>query len=148
MKRINFHCLAVICLLTFATTTLAQQSSEEDPGVDIALVTKQSANLRADSSLSSRVVKQLARNDVLVLVDREAVNGWYNVLDVSSSLEGWIHESVVSITYTRKSSALPVFREEPTGTDENPVLEISNNTERTLSLRIGGERYSIPPNSV
>jgi uncharacterized protein YgiM (DUF1202 family) len=150
-KRINLYSALLLTLfLCLAAAPARAQTSQEDndPGVDVAIVTAQTANMRADASTSSRVLRQLQQNAVLVILDRTPVNGWYNVLDIKSSDEGWINQNLVYVRFTRKRATLPNFSEERMGTSEPPLIEITNDTSETLSLRIGAERYSIPPNTV
>lgn len=58
------------------------------------------------------------------------------------------NQSLIYIRLTRKRASVPNFQEERTGSYEPPLIEISNETDRTLSLCIGNDRYSISPNSV
>jgi Bacterial SH3 domain len=150
LKRANVYMAMTLILLLSLTASATQataQESDNDPGVDLAVVTAQTANLRLSPNSTSKVVRRLSKADILVVIDRTPVNGWYNVLDVSSNDEGWISQSLIYIRWTRKEGSVPRFEEQRTGGDESPRIDITNETDKTLSLRIGGNRYSVAPHS-
>ena len=120
--------------------------STEDPGVDVGIIIATRTDLREGPSATSGVLRQLQSNEVVALVSRTPTGPWYNVIHVSSSTEGWINGNNIRIKYTDRKKEGPVFRERETGTTENPRLEITNDSERTLYLKIGDEdRIVISP---
>ena len=75
-----------------------------DPGVDVAIVKVNLANLRKGPSTSNGILFEVKRGTRLVLVDRSPEGPWYNVIDVESGLEGWINGNGITLLYTRKKS--------------------------------------------
>ena len=66
-------------------------------GNDIAIVTVNVANLRSDPSLTSDVVIQPEKNDLLALVGEYQTGPWYEVVHVRSGKTGWIHNDVIRL---------------------------------------------------
>lgn len=120
---------------------------KEDPGIDLAVVIASKANLRERADISSEVVQELERGNLLALIDRTPINSWYNVIHVRSGKEGWIKQNLVDVKYTQKPRPAPIFEERRVASDRNPELIIENGTDRILSLRLGEKLLTIAPNS-
>ena len=123
------------------------QSRREDPGVDTATIITEMANIRSEPSDSSEVLLKARKNDLMVLVDRTSVGPWYNVIDVGSSKEGWIHGSVIKIIYTKRKASGSVFEARRLETNVDPTIEITNDSYKDLNLRVGRSLYTISANS-
>ena len=132
---------------------LSSQSSpaqlpDEDLGIDVGVVIAERANLRELPSPTSPVLRELKRGELVALVRRVPVGPWYNVIHVQSGVEGWINGNTIRVRYTEKRKPGPVFQERETGTDENPQIEITNDSEKTLYLKVGNDdRIVIAPHS-
>ena len=141
--------LLALIIFTLTPTGFAQErreTTEEDPGVDVAVVIVTKANLREGPGTSSRVIKEVNRGEVLALVSRTSVGPWYNVIHIKSSTEGWINGNTIRIKYTERRKAGPVFQEKETGTSEEPLIEVTNDTDRILYLKVGEDnRIVISP---
>jgi hypothetical protein len=122
-------------------------SGEEDQGVDLALVTATKANLRTGPGASNAVLMEVEQGENLVLIDRQPEGSWYNVIHVGSGSEGWIHASVIKLFYTSKKGSTPVFRAEQIDSYSAPVVEVHNQSNKVLNLRVGSAIYNIPANS-
>lgn len=123
------------------------QSSNNDVGVDIAVLIVQKANLREQPDISSEVVREVGKNNLLVLLDRNPNGVWYKVLDVQSSDEGWIHGNNIEIQYTTKPKKSLSLQEYKTNSNENPYVVISNDSYKTLTLTVGDQKIVIPANN-
>jgi len=120
----------------------------KDVGVDVAVVTATEANLRQGPSTADPILVKLKQGSVLALVDRQKVGGsWFNVIHVESSKEGWINSGLVKVSYTQKRQDTQLFREERAETEDNPKVVVGNDSSRTIYLKVGEERYSLPPSS-
>lgn len=120
---------------------------KEDPGVDLAVVIVLKANLRDGPSTSNAIVMEIEQDDVLVLVDRVPVGPWYNVVHVESSNEGWINGNAIEVKYTQKRQTGPLLEERSTGGNQNPFIEVTNDSDKILYLKIGDSRYTINPHA-
>ena len=85
---------------------------------------------------------------MLALVSRTPVGPWYNVIHIQSSIEGWINGNTIRIKYTEKRKAGPVFQERETGTSQYPSIEVTNDSDRVLYLKVGDDdRIVISPHA-
>lgn len=128
-------------------SAIALDPAQKDSGVDIAIVTATMANIRDEASELSAVVLRVNRDSVLALVDTTPVGPWYNIIDVKSGKEGWVHGSVIRIVYTRNRTASPVFNAERVSPSANPSVEISNESDEDINLKVGRNLYTIPTHS-
>lgn len=112
--------IIIVCLLSLIIPTLSargyqpdlKEASQEDPGVDVALVIATRANLREGPSATSAIIRELKRGEVLALTSRVPVGPWYNVIHIQSSTEGWINGNTIKVKYTEKRKAGPVVQEQ------------------------------------
>jgi hypothetical protein len=115
------------------------QLPNEDLGVDIGVVISDRANLREGPSTTNPAIRELQRGELFVLLSRVPLGPWYRVIHVKSGLEGWINGNTIRVRYTEKPKPPPVFQERETGSYENPDIEITNDSHKTLYLRVGDD---------
>jgi hypothetical protein len=118
----------------------------EDLGIDVAIVSAEKADL-IEQFDSANSILQLEKDSLLALIGRTPKNNFYNVVDINTSIEGWIDKRFVSIKLTHKPNSTPVFEEEKVDANVDPTLVITNQTNKILSLRLGGNLYTIPANA-
>lgn len=143
--------IAIACLLGLMIPTVSARgyrpdrigSSQEDPGVDLAVVIATRANLRERPGTTSAVIKELKQGEVLALISRTPVGPWYNVIHVRSSTEGWINGNTIRVKYTEKRKAGPVFQERETGTSQDPSIKVTNDSNVTLYLKVGDDDRTV-----
>lgn len=124
------------------------QLQDEDPGIDLGVVIAERANLREGPSTTSPIMRELQRGEIVALINRTPVGPWYDVIHVESGVEGWINGNTIRVRYTQKRKAGPVFQERATGTYENPEIRITNDSAKTLYLKVGSDdRIVIAPHS-
>jgi TPR repeat protein len=118
-----------------ATVTSKQRET------DIAIVIT-SARLRA--SPDGQIMASIAPGTELALLAREAINGWYEVIDVESGALGWVHQSVIRLELAA-SPALPakIFQAQATGVDAPPAVYVENKSNQTIWLRVSDQKYTI-----
>lgn len=117
----------------------------EDLGVDYAVVTAIRANLRDDANANSAAIRELPQGDVVVLLSRDPVGPWHHVIHVKSNQEGWIHSSTITVRYTRNRKPSFTIPGSSTGSSKNPTLEVKNDSDKTMTLKLGDTRYVFPP---
>jgi len=108
-------------------------------------VTVSYANLRDAPSITSKPLLKLAKGDILVILGSALSDTWYNVIHVESGKEGWIHSSTVEVNYTQNRKPLFQIPRTATGSNKNPALEVTNDTNRILTLKIEDTRYTFAP---
>jgi len=125
-----------------------ESSSGEDVGIDTAVVIAIRANLRERPSPSSAIVREVERGDMLALVNRNPVGPWYRVIHIRSSNEGWINGNTIRLRYTDKPKGGPVFEERSAGTNEDPSIQVTNDSGSILYLKVGDDdRIAISPHA-
>lgn len=85
---------------------------------------------------SPKVVRHISSNDVLVLVNRVASDGWFDVVDVKSGSEGWVKQREVKISLTQHPGQGPQMIEENVGSDVLPKVSVENSTGKVMNLKI------------
>lgn len=124
-----------------------KQNTPERPdiGVDYAVVTATRANLREDADVNSSAIIEIPKGDLVVLLDRSPVASWYNVIHVKSNQEGWIHSSTILTYYTKNRKPSLTISGRSTGSYKNPTLEVKNDSDKTMTLKLGETRYVFSP---
>jgi hypothetical protein len=115
----------------------------EDAGVDIAISVRGQIPLMDRPNADALRILTISERDILALLNREATDGWLNVIHVRSGKEGWVNRDDVHITLTKHPSPPPVFSEENVGTDADPEVNVLNKTNRELTLKIGETHYTV-----
>lgn len=136
---------AVSLVLAVCTVCASGTVQSKDPGVDVGIIITDSANLREEPYRTAAIVRKIARDDFVVLLSREHLNGWYNVIHVDSGDEGWLHGNSIKVSYTTNPRRESPFSAERTDSYSDPTVYVSNESNKTLSLTIGSSKYTIGP---
>ncbi len=140
-------------------------SGEQDHGYDIAVVQYDKALLREEPKyIFSRANKCfspynplvetpcegdfLSRGDQLVVLDRTSSGDWLDVINTETSKEGWVYRGHVTLyyTYSPKTSSDAIIQERTAGYGD-PEITIVNQTDQTLTLKLGRSSFSVSGNS-
>jgi uncharacterized protein YgiM (DUF1202 family) len=119
---------------------------QNDLSVDLAVVAVETLDLREKPNEYSTLIKTLETGDLLVLVDREKTNDWYNVIDVKSGKDGWVTASDVDVRFTQTIKPLTKLEESTSYSTSQPEIKIINDSNVTLYLNFGGAHYTISAN--
>lgn len=125
------------------TKRVAQES--DDLGVDYAIITASRANLREDADVSATTIREIPQGDLVVLLNRNPVGLWFNVIHVKSSQEGWIHSSTITVKYTKNRKPNLTIEGTNTHSSRNPTLEVKNDSNVTMTLKLGESQYVFSP---
>jgi hypothetical protein len=100
----------------------------------LGTITKQ-VNFRAGSSTDDNIISSLKPQTQIFIISLDTENDHYNVIDIKSDNEGYVHKSFIKVGKLVNRSAESVFS--PTGQSSsfNPELKIFNNTSKTLTLK-------------
>jgi uncharacterized protein YgiM (DUF1202 family) len=118
----------------------------EDLGVDYAIITATRANLREYADVKSSALIEIPKGDLVVLLNQTPVGPWYNVIHVKSNQEGWIHNSTVITNFTSNRKPNFTIPGRNTGSYKDPTVEVKNDSDRTMTLKLGETRYTLSPN--
>ena len=120
--------------------------SDKDDGYDIGYVTLDGVYLREMPNKTSSVVKTLHAGDLVVLLARSKSYNWLNVFDVDSGKEGWVYLSHLRVYLTSApKSSVPSFQASRVDSEHEPIITVRNDSDRTMTLRIGDQTYTIEP---
>lgn len=120
-------------------------SEQEDLGVDYAIITATRANLREKADANSSAIIEIPKGDLVVLLDRTPTGPWYNVVHVNTNQEGWIHNSTIITSFTKNRKPNLTIPGHNTGSYKNPTVEVKNDSDKTMTLKLGATRHIFSP---
>ncbi len=102
-------------------------------------------NFRQGSSSSSNIISSLKTQTQIFIISLETDNDYYNIIDINTDKEGYVHKSYVKVGKIVNKSNESVFS--PTGQSSNYESEVKifNNTRKTLTLKMNTELYYFSP---
>lgn len=110
----------------------------------LGTITKQ-VNLREGSNSNDNIISSLKPKTQIFIISLDTDNNYYNVIDIASDREGYVHKSYVKVGKVVNKSNESVFS--PTGQSSNYESEVKifNNTRKTLTLKMNTELYYFSP---
>ena len=132
MKKLTLF----IVLFLFSLTGFSQSY--------LGWVTKQ-VNFREGAGTDYEIIASLKQGTQIFIVSLETVNDFYNVIDIATDKEGYIHKSFVKLGQKVKSNESGMFTPSGQTSTYNPEVEIFNNTSLTLTLKLNSETYTFYP---
>ena len=130
-KIILLSFLLITCLTGFSQSYLGR-------------VTKQ-VNFREGAGTDYPVISSLKVGTQIFIVSLETENDFYNIIDIATDKEGYIHKSFVKVGQEIEKNEQGMFTPSGQTTNYNPEIEIYNNTKLTLTLKLNSETYSFAP---
>jgi hypothetical protein len=107
-------------------------------------VTKQ-VNFRQGPGTDQEIISSLKPGNQIFIISLETQNDFYNVIDIATDKEGYIHKSFVQMGDLVEESETGMFTPGGKISNHNPEIEIFNNTSLTLTLKLNSEAYNFPP---
>lgn len=102
-------------------------------------------NFRSQPDKSSEVISSLKAGTQIFIISSETENDFYNIIDINTNTEGYVHKSFVKLgDYVPKSNG-GLFSPDGSSSSYNPEVSIYNNTSKTLTLKLNSEVYSFSP---
>lgn len=80
------------------------------------------------------VLLKLKQGQLLALVERNAKDGWYSVVDIDSATGGYVSDKDIEIRLSKNRKSGSLFERAYTGNDRNPSLAVTNGTNRVIHL--------------
>jgi hypothetical protein len=108
-------------------------------------VTKQ-VNFRQGPGTEYDIIKPLVPGTQIFIVSIVPENDFYNIIDIKTDLEGYIHKSYVKIGQFVKKNEGGIFTPSGKSDTYNSDVEIFNSTTSTLTLKMNSITYSFSPN--
>ena len=107
-------------------------------------ITKQ-VNFREGAGKEYDVIGSMKQGSQIFIVSLETDNDYYNIIDIRTNKEGYVHKSFVKVGKQIKENDQAVFSSSGETTSYNPEVEVFNNTSLTLTLKLNSETYSFNP---
>lgn len=107
-------------------------------------VTKQ-VNFREGPGTDYGVISSLKPGTQIFIVSLETENDFYNIIDIATDKEGYIHKSFVKLGDIVEKNERGMFTPSGKTSTYNPEIEIFNNTSLTLTLKLNSETYTFSP---
>jgi hypothetical protein len=106
----------------------------------LGTITKQ-VNFRAGPSSSDNIISSLKYQTQIFIVSLETENDYYNVIDIATDREGYVHKSYIKVGKLVSKSNESVFTASGQTSNYNSEVKIFNITSKTLTLKLNTELY-------
>ncbi|MBK9103290.1 MAG: SH3 domain-containing protein [Saprospiraceae bacterium] len=129
--------LLVLTILFVVSLSMYSQSY-------LGSVTKQ-VNFRQGPGTDFDIISSLSPGTQIFVVSLDSENDFYNIIDIATDREGWIHKSFIKLGQIVEKNEGGIFAPSGQSSTYNPEIEIFNNTSLTLSLKLNSDIYSFSP---
>ncbi len=110
----------------------------------LGTITKQ-VNFRAGSSSSDQIISSLKAQAQIFIISLDTDNDYYNIIDINTDKEGYVHKSFVKVGKLVNKSNESVFTPDGQTSNYNSEVKIFNNTRKTLTLKLNTELFYFSP---
>lgn len=131
MKKIYNLILIFICSISFGQSYLGK-------------TTKQ-VNFRSEPNTESKILSSLMKDQDVFIVSLVTENDFYNIIDIKTNTEGYVHKSFIRIGNLITKSKENVFQPSGKISNYNPEVEIFNDTNKSLTLKLNNEYFYFRP---
>lgn len=128
--------LIVIFLTAFVLSATAQSY--------LGYVTT-TVNLRSEPNTNCQILASLQKGSALFVISKEKINEFYHVIDIGTNKEGYVHSNYVQLDKALPKNEQGVFIPKKRTSKYMSVVNIHNNTNETLTLRLNDELYTFSP---
>lgn len=127
----------ILILVLFVTNNMFSQSY-------LGTITKQ-VNFREGPSSEFRVINSLKPGSQIFIISLETENDFYNIINIETNEEGYVHKSFVKIEKLISKSNKSVFIQDGESSSYESEIKIFNNTSKTLTLKMNSESFYFLP---
>lgn len=107
-------------------------------------VTKQ-VNFREGPGVEYGIISSLEPGRQIFIVSRITEENFYQVVDITTNREGFIHKSYVKIGKPVPRNEQGIFTPEGETDEYDPQIEVYNNTNKVLTLKLNSYQYTFSP---
>lgn len=107
-------------------------------------ITKQ-VNFREGPSTEYPVLKSLEPGTQIFIVSTNAENNYINIIDIETNKDGYVHKSFIEIGDVVEKNESGIFTPTKKSTVYKPEIEIYNNTNLTLTLKLNSQLFTFIP---
>jgi uncharacterized protein YgiM (DUF1202 family) len=130
----NIYKMKILIIFIFSLSSLNAQS--------YLGITKKNVNFRQGPSEEFSVIKKLKPGAQLFLYSLDTKNEFYFAIEVETNEEGYVHKNFVQVSEEVKKNNQGIFNPIEETEYYNPTIEIYNNTNKTLTLKLNDYRYT------
>ena len=102
-------------------------------------------NFRQGAGTEFGVISSLKAGTQIFIISLETENDFYNIIDIASDKEGYIHKSFIQVGQEVEKNQQGMFTPSGQAASYNPEIEVHNNTKLTLTLKLNDDIYSFLP---
>lgn len=102
-------------------------------------------NFREGPGTDYAVITTLNPGRQVFVISLETQNDFYNVIDITSNKEGYVHKDFVRLDRAVEKNERGFFTPSGRTTNQNPEIEIFNNTSLILTLKLNNVTYTFSP---
>lgn len=102
-------------------------------------------NFREGPSTEYSIIKLLQPGAQIFIVSTIAENNYFNIIDIETNKEGFVHKSYIQIGDVVEKNERGIFTPSGKSTTYKPEIEIFNNTDMTLTLKLNSELFTFLP---
>lgn len=132
----NIKEIILLLLLTTSNGVLCQSY--------LGTITRQ-VNFREEPATDNGIISSLKQGTQIFIVSLETENDFYNIIDIATDKEGYIHKSFIKLGDLVEKNERGMFTPSGKTSTYNTEIEIFNNNSMTLALKLNSETYSLAP---
>ena len=102
-------------------------------------------NMRNGPGKDYDVVKSLKNGTQVFVSSRDDDNGFYNVIDIRTNREGYVHKSFIRLGQIVEARTDGIFNRQGESSSEESELEVYNRSSKQLTLKLNTASYSFAP---
>ncbi len=133
MKKTLLTAILIVCIIALSSA----QSY-------LGYVTNE-VNFRAEANTNCVIISSLPRGTALFVISLEKDNGYYQVLDIETNKEGYVHSNYVKLDKMLPKNEQGIFNPVGKTSSVKPIIKIHNNTSLLLTLKLNNEFYTFSP---
>jgi uncharacterized protein YgiM (DUF1202 family) len=107
--------------------------------------TTQKVNFRSGPGTEFSIISSLSAGQQIFIISTESEDDFYNIIDIKSNKEGYIHKSFVKLGKIVEEQQGGLFESSGSSVNYSPEAEIFNNTDIELTLKINSTAYYFAP---
>jgi hypothetical protein len=110
----------------------------------LGMITKQ-VNFREGSSTDKSIIGSLKPNTQIFIISLETENDFYNIIDIATDNEGYVHKSFVKVGKLVNKSNGSFISASGNSSSYDSEAKIFNNTSITMTLKLNEVVYRFSP---
>ena len=141
MKKLYFLWI-MISVVSFAKDSSELNSFKSDSY--IGLITEL-VNFREGPGTEYSIITSLEANKQVFIISNVPINNYYNIIDIESNIEGYVYKSFIEFVDKVDKSKGEMFASTGKTNKYNTQIEIFNNTDKNLTLKLNNKSYKFKP---